>query len=100
MSKFKIGDKVKILSTSAVDGLSNHGVKVGMIGECFLCPFKGVRRSELFGMWRKSVQRCEDRDFGPLLMFLRMFEKYYKEKDKKDERNIRSKICCSCGICA
>ena len=33
MSKFKIGDKVKILSTSAVDGLSNHGVKVGMIGE-------------------------------------------------------------------
>ena len=33
MSKFKIGDKVKILSTDAVDGLSNHGVKVGMIGE-------------------------------------------------------------------
>ena len=33
MSKFKIGDKVKILSTSAVDGLSNHGVKVGMIGK-------------------------------------------------------------------
>ena len=31
--KFKIGDKVKILSTSAVDGLSNHGVKVGMIGK-------------------------------------------------------------------
>ena len=29
MSKFKIGDKVKILSTSAVDGLSNHGVRVG-----------------------------------------------------------------------
>ena len=33
MSEFKIGDKVKILSTNAVDGLSNHGVKVGMIGE-------------------------------------------------------------------
>ena len=33
MSKFKVGDKVKILSTSAVDGLSNHGVKVGMVGE-------------------------------------------------------------------
>ena len=33
MSEFKIGDKVKILSTSAVDGLSNHGVKVGMIGK-------------------------------------------------------------------
>ena len=33
MSEFKIGDKVKILSTNAVDGLSNHGVGVGMIGE-------------------------------------------------------------------
>ena len=33
MSKFKIGDKVKILSTAAVDGLSNHGVRVGMVGE-------------------------------------------------------------------
>ena len=33
MSKFKVGDKVKILSTNAVDGLSNHGVEVGMIGE-------------------------------------------------------------------
>ena len=33
MSKFKIGDKVKILSASAVDCLSNHGVKVGMIGK-------------------------------------------------------------------
>ena len=33
MSKFKIGDKVKILSTDVVDGISNHGVKVGMIGE-------------------------------------------------------------------
>lgn len=33
MSKFKIGDKVKILSTDAVDGISNHGVEVGMIGE-------------------------------------------------------------------
>ena len=33
MSKFKIGDKVKILSTDVVDGLSNHGVRVGMIGE-------------------------------------------------------------------
>ena len=33
MSEFKIGDKVKILSASAVDGLSNHGVKVGMIGK-------------------------------------------------------------------
>ena len=33
MSEFKIGDKVKILSTNAVDSLSNHGVEVGMIGE-------------------------------------------------------------------
>ncbi len=33
MSEFKIGDKVKILSTSIVDGISNHGVEVGMIGE-------------------------------------------------------------------
>ena len=33
MSKFKIGDKVKILSTDAVDGISNHGVEVGMVGE-------------------------------------------------------------------
>ena len=33
MSKSKIRDKVKILSTSSVDGLSNHGVRVGMIGE-------------------------------------------------------------------
>ena len=33
MSKFKIGNKVKILSTNVVDGISNHGVEVGMIGE-------------------------------------------------------------------
>ena len=33
MSKFKIGDKVKILSTDAVDGISNHGVRVGIIGK-------------------------------------------------------------------
>ena len=33
MSEFKIGDKVKILSTDFVDGISNHGVEVGMIGE-------------------------------------------------------------------
>ena len=33
MSKFKVGDKVKILSTDVVDGISNHGVEVGMIGE-------------------------------------------------------------------
>ena len=33
MSKFKIGDKVKILSTDVVDGIRNHGVRVGMIGE-------------------------------------------------------------------
>ena len=33
MSKFKIGDKVKILSTDVVNGISNHGVEVGMIGE-------------------------------------------------------------------
>ena len=33
MSEFKIGDKVKILSTDVVDGISNHGVEVGMIGE-------------------------------------------------------------------
>ena len=33
MSKFKIGNKVKILSTNNVDGISNHGVEVGMIGE-------------------------------------------------------------------
>ena len=33
MSKFKTGDKVKILSTNAVNGISNHGVRVGMVGE-------------------------------------------------------------------
>ena len=33
MSKFKVGDQVKILSTDAVDGISNHGVEVGMVGE-------------------------------------------------------------------
>ena len=33
MSKFKTGDKVKILSTDTVDGISNHGVEVGMVGE-------------------------------------------------------------------
>ena len=33
MSKFKIGNKVKILSIDAVDDISNHGVEVGMIGE-------------------------------------------------------------------
>ena len=33
MSKFKIGNKVKILSTDVVNGISNHGVEVGMIGE-------------------------------------------------------------------
>lgn len=33
MSEFKIGDKVKILSTNTVDDISNHGVEVGMIGE-------------------------------------------------------------------
>ena len=33
MSEFKIGDKVKIVSTSVVDGISNHGVEIGMIGE-------------------------------------------------------------------
>ena len=33
MSKFKTGNKVKILSTGAVDCFSNHGVEVGMIGE-------------------------------------------------------------------
>ena len=33
MSEFKIGDKVKILSTYVVDGISNHGVEVGMVGE-------------------------------------------------------------------
>ena len=35
MSKFKIGDKVKILSTDVVNGISNHGVRVGMIGEVY-----------------------------------------------------------------
>ena len=33
MLEFKIGDKVKILSTDGVDGISNHGVEIGMIGE-------------------------------------------------------------------
>ena len=33
MQKFKIGDKVKILSTDVVKCISNHGVEVGMIGE-------------------------------------------------------------------
>ena len=35
MSKFKIGNKVKILSTNSVVGISNHGVEVGLIGEVF-----------------------------------------------------------------
>ena len=33
MSEFKVGNNVKILSTDTVDGISNHGVEVGMIGE-------------------------------------------------------------------
>ena len=33
MSKFKVGNKVKILSTRVVDFISNHGVEVGMVGE-------------------------------------------------------------------
>ena len=33
MSEFKIGDKVKILSTITVDFIGNHGVKGWMIGE-------------------------------------------------------------------
>ena len=33
MSKFKIGNKVKILSTNNVDGISSHGVEVAMVGE-------------------------------------------------------------------
>ena len=33
MSKFKVGDKVKISSTNTVDSISNHGVEAGMVGE-------------------------------------------------------------------
>ena len=42
MSKFKIGNKVKILSTNTVDGISNHGVEVGMIGEVVEVDERGV----------------------------------------------------------
>ncbi len=38
MSEFKIGDKVKILSTNTVDGISNHGVEVGMFCEVVKHP--------------------------------------------------------------
>ena len=33
MSEFKIGNKVKILSTDVANTISNHGVEIGMIGE-------------------------------------------------------------------
>ena len=42
MSKFKIGNKVKILSTDVVNGISNHGVEVGMIGEVVKVDEYGV----------------------------------------------------------
>ena len=42
MSKFKIGNKVKILSTNTVDGISNHGVEVGMIGEVVMVDEDGA----------------------------------------------------------
>ena len=42
MSKFKIGDKVKILSTDVVDFISNNGVKVGMIGEVVAVDVNGA----------------------------------------------------------
>ena len=52
--KFKVGDKVKILSTNAVDGISNHGVKVGMIGEVVEADERGanVKHSNFkLGWW-------------------------------------------------
>ena len=52
--KFKTGDKVKILSTNAVDGISNHGVKVGMIGEVVEADERGanVKHSNFkLGWW-------------------------------------------------
>ena len=54
MSKFKIGDKVKILSTNTVDGISNHGVEVGMIGEVVEADERGanVKHSNFkLGWW-------------------------------------------------
>ena len=54
MSKFKIGDKVKILSTDVVNGISNHGVEVGMIGEvvCVDAYSANVKHSNFkWGWW-------------------------------------------------
>ena len=54
MSEFKIGNKVKILSTNAVDSLSNHGVEVGMICEVVNVVEDGayVKHSNFkWGLW-------------------------------------------------
>ena len=53
MSKFKVGDKVKILSTSAVEGISNHGVEVGMVGEVVGVSERGanVKNSNFKWSW-------------------------------------------------
>ena len=63
MSKFKVGDKVKILSTSAVEGISNHGVEVGMIGEVVEdTPYK-VRLDKCYYDWwftDKCIELIED----------------------------------------
>ena len=52
MSKFKIGDKVKILSTNVVDCISNHGVEIGMIGEVIGVDEDGANVKHSNFKWR------------------------------------------------
>ena len=60
MSKFKIGDKVKILSTSVVDCISNHGVEIGMVGEVVdvdECGANIKHKNFKWGLW--SFNDCD-----------------------------------------
>ena len=52
MSKFKVGDKVKILSTDVVNDISNHGVEVGMIGEVVKVDGGGANVKHSNFKWR------------------------------------------------
>ena len=60
MSKFKIGDKVKILSTITVDFIGNNGVKVGMIGEVVAVDVGGANVKHPNFKW--GVWSFNDRD--------------------------------------
>ena len=60
MSKFKIGDKVKILSTVTVDFIGNNGVKVGMIGEVVAVDGNGANVKHPNFKW--GVWSFTDRD--------------------------------------